>query len=129
VNVAKTTLVRIGVEEKKELLQAVCNPLVSIGDWVYIAGERAGTNVYTDHAKLPAVGVVTRKMTTTECEVQYGGPLTVMTVLVPHHVYFLDVAGQLTDTAPAVGNVQRVGVAFASDVLLIALNLMLVKRN
>jgi hypothetical protein len=124
------------VEEKKELLQAVCNPLVSIGDWVYIAGERAGTNVYTvdradimDHAKLPAVGVVTRKMTTTECEVQYGGPLTVMTVLVPHHVYFLDVAGQLTDTAPAVGNVQRVGVAFASDVLLIALNLMLVKRN
>jgi len=119
------------------VFDADCPASIVVGDWVYSSGDIVA-GVYqvakadiADFDKLPAIGVVIEKPTTTTCVVKWEGYVDVFAGLSAHRVYYLQQDGTINVTPPPGGagyHVQRVGVALDANVLLVTPNLHLTRR-
>jgi hypothetical protein len=97
-----------------------CPSGVSVGDAVYLsAADTVDQADADDLTKIPCIGVVISKPTSTSCQVQYYGELSGFAGLAPGGtIYLAKTAGALTQVAPtAVGDVvQRIGFARSTTV-------------
>lgn len=115
---------------------AGCDATLVVGEWVYITGPsvsgryQVARSDVSDSAKMPAVGVVVSKPSSTLCQVQWGGEVSGLGVLVPRRVYFLQPDSKIGLGVPSASGqyVQRLGVALDANRLLVNLNTGLVKR-
>jgi len=119
---------------------ANCQAGDGVGSLVYIAGDRVGeyyqvaTADPSDRDKMPAVGVIISKFTSTTCVVQTGGDVNgVYTGLTPGELLFTGDGGGLDDEMPVPSGgpryVQTVGVSLANDVFRIAPDLIMTRRR
>ncbi len=105
---------------------AICDPSDAIGNCVYISGDSVG-NTYsvctadpTSPDKMPAVGVIWKKSSTTRCSVRLFGELKgVYTGFTPGLPLYVGLDSKLTHTPPTNPGgpiyVQQVGWAIASN--------------
>lgn len=113
-----------------------CPSDLQVRDWVYVTGPAVAGRYQvakadvSDPLKVPAVGLVTEKPTSTTAVVFWEGEVNGFSGLAPRRVYYLQPDGAIALTPPSGGGfyVQRVGTALDSNVLLVALNLGLIKR-
>ena len=76
-----------------------CNVAVEVNDFVYLINDStAALADKTQSANLPIIGAVVSKPTTTSCTIQTLGYLDGFTGLVPGDTYFLDTAGDISNT-------------------------------
>lgn len=86
--------------------QADCPVSVAIGDLVYVTGTEVGGIVQVDRAdpalraKMPAIGLVTAKTTTTRCTVHKFGLVTPSLTLTAGERYFVGTLGTLSSGPP-----------------------------
>jgi len=112
---------------EKLLRRAQCAPSLAVGDCVKVSGAKVGVYLQVALADplaapfRPAVGIVTRKYTSTLCLVQSAGPMAgVVSGLVPGAAYYLGASGQLVSSPPASpARVQQMGVAWDADEFLV----------
>ena len=86
---------------------ANCYASDAVGDAVYVVGDKVG-DLYqvakvdiTDRNKMPAVGVIVDKLTSTECVVQVSGIWEgAFTGLTPNVPLFAGSSGQLVEARP-----------------------------
>lgn len=102
-----------------------------VGNFVYITGDLVGgvkqvSSVdVTDPSKMPTVGVIVAKPTSTSCVVQQSGSLdtTTFKTLTPNSRYWIGFDAKLRDTLPIPGSgvsvAQQVGVALSSSELML----------
>lgn len=92
----------------------------AVGDWVYVSAASTVAKADADDAaKIPAVGVITSKPTTTSCVVRFCGEFTT-TGLTAGALYYLSAtAGAITATPPSGKAAAPVGVAKSTTVLVI----------
>ncbi len=110
---------------------------VIVGELVYISGVSVA-GVYqvdkidiSDFSKLPAVGVVITKATSTQGSIQWLGEVqSVFTGMTPGKIQFASASGGITETPPSTAgeHIQKIGVALDAGVLLLAPNFTLIKR-
>jgi len=93
----------------------VCNNGDSVGGVLQVTTADPFTNT-----KVPAIGVIVSKSSSTDCLVQISGLITVLSGLTPGKLYWLNTNGTATVAVPTGGTryVHSVGVALASNVLL-----------
>ena len=116
------------------LFLAVCAPTDPVGAAVYISGAPVGEKYKVSKVDIalsytmPAVGVIAKKLTSTECIVQTSGILKgVFTGLTLNKAMWADVNALLTQTlppAPVTGKlyIQQMGAALSStDVIITVL--------
>lgn len=111
------------------LFSAVCSAAESVGDGVYISGPLSGglptvSKVdITDPAKMPAVGIIESKSSSTECVVQTGDIIENLpfTLTTGKRVFFVN-AG-LDSSIPGVAGdfAQIAGTALDTDAILVAI--------
>lgn len=86
---------------------AACSAGDAVGDCVYVSGglfgglpqvAKADISTFT---KLPAVGIISRKLNPTVCFVANSGALTLPFAVTPGKLYFVGALGQPVDTRPA----------------------------
>lgn len=121
-----------------EILPGNCLSGDSVGDFVYITGNKVAGRVQVTKAditnvlKVPAVGVIVHKDNPTTCDVQWSGEvLGVFTGLTAGRVHFVDTDGTATASLPTSGvayYVQKVGVATSSDSMILHNDANLVKK-
>lgn len=103
----------------------------AVGNCVYVSGDKVGdrwqvaTADPTDDAKMPAIGVLVSKQTSTTGMIQLFGPCDLFTDMTPGQMVLVGQNGDLLDEVPSIpaGNTfwaQQIGVAAASDVLLLS---------
>lgn len=108
---------------------ADCPVPVAVDDLVYVTGPsvlgvvQVGIVDITDRAKMPAIGIVIEKMTSTSCRVLTQGEVSSTITLIPGKRYFASDTGSITEIRPipAVGGiafVQPVGYAIDTNRLL-----------
>jgi hypothetical protein len=100
-----------------------CTITEQIGDAVYQSGN--GIVSKADNAIIGTarvVGFIASKPTNTTCKVRTANLLTGLAGLVFDKPYFLGLAGSITNTAPAVGVLVRLGTAYNQSSLLININ-------
>lgn len=112
---------------------ASCQSSDSAGDCVYISGDStAGLAQVTradiaDTSKMPAIGIITSKSSSTSCLVAYLGVVPI-TVALPGKIYFVGSDGKPTATRPAgPALIQSVGVALDASRLLLHPSLNMTK--
>ena len=109
-------------------LPATCQATDQVGDLVHISGDSTGGLIQvtkvdiTDYSKMPGVGAIVSKSSSTQCMILRYGILSV-TGLVPGKTYFVDFDGTPTATRPVAGVgqkvfVQVIGVAMDSSRLM-----------
>jgi hypothetical protein len=111
------------------LATASCDTSDAVGDFVYISGNKSGSDYSVAkadpslYAKIPAVAVITYKITPTRAVIQFKGEVkSIYTGLTAGKTYFLSDVGTPVDIppTPAIGQkkyVQIVGVATDSTIL------------
>lgn len=111
--------------------EVVCEATDAVNDWVYIKGDRSGqrltvekADIY-DRTKMPAIGVLTQKDTSTTGLVQIIGRYSGFSGLdVTKQVAWLGAAGiQYTLPTPGPSDyaiVQRIGLPIAADLFWIS---------
>jgi hypothetical protein len=129
----------IGTDGLSETLPSDCLATDAVGDAVYVTGTKVASRTQvtkvniTSSSSMPAIGVILSKSTATECDVQWVGEVAgVYAGLTPGKPYFVDVDATPTSTPPTPGAdhyVQKLGVATATDVLLLMPDVNLVKRK
>lgn len=89
----------------QDVLPALCLATDAIGDVVYISGSKVGdyfqvTKVDIDTpTTMPSPGVIIRKDSPTQCEVQVSGIVSgVYTGMTPNKCLFVDTNARLTET-------------------------------
>jgi hypothetical protein len=121
------------------ITHAICSPLEAVGDIVY----RSGTKIVDYYQvrktdimifdKMPAWGIVIKKISLTECDVQWFGFVKdIYTTLIPGKVYFIDYDSRPIPYPPALTSdhfVQKIGYAFDSSTLLLILDYNLILRH
>lgn len=111
-----------------------------VGALVYITGDRVGqfyqvaTVDPSDRDKMPAVGMIIQKMTTTTCVIQFDGNVeSVYSGLTPGELLFAGDGGGLDDEMPTPSGgpryVQTVGSSLGSDVFRLEPNMMMTRRR
>jgi len=91
----------------------------AVGDWVYISAASAVAKADADDAaKLPVIGVIVSKPTTTSCVVQTTGQVTLSGLTAGAIYYLSGTAGAITAT-PVTDNAVPVGVAKSTTVLVL----------
>jgi len=86
---------------------AVCTAAEVVGDLVYISGAKVGADYSvrtadnTLTAKMPAIGVIVAKISSTRALIQLQGETTLFTGLTPGTVYWVGDTGQPTSTPPS----------------------------
>jgi hypothetical protein len=122
-----------------DTLEANCLGTDAVGDWVHVTAEPAG-GLYqvekvdvTDLATMPSIGVIISKSSVTDCVIQTAGIFATsgLTAGVP---YVIGLDSQLSAAPPtptAMGRTitQGVGTALSSTELLIAFDLIRIKRG
>ena len=118
---------------------AVCPTSVSLGDVVYVSGDKTGGMYQVDKVditsflKMPAAGVVIQKLTSTTAVIMCNGEVTgIYGSLTPGKTYFADSNARLSSTAPGspstgVQFVQAIAYSLASDTLFIRVHKPLVR--
>lgn len=94
----------------------ICNNGDSVGGVLQVTTADPYTNT-----KIPAIGVIISKSSSTDCRVQIAGRITVLSGLTPGKLYWLNTNGTATTTVPTgpgTRYVHAVGVALAANVLL-----------
>lgn len=120
--------------------EANCQPSDVVGDFVYISGPFSAPRWtvakidHNDDTKMPAIGVLIHKYTSTYCVVQWIGEVTnVYNGLTVGAVYFPTSNGIITHPPSTSGSnyamVQRVGMAVASDILLLNGEINMIKSR
>jgi len=114
----------------KQKITADCLVTDSLGDWVYIASDQvAGVYQVTkidveDENKMPAVGVIVKKLEDTKCVVQCWGEVkSLFAGLEPGKSYMISGSSSVTNTTPIppFGGylcVQKIGMALSATSLL-----------
>lgn len=111
-----------------------------VGSLVYITGDKVGAYYQvatidpSDRGKMPAVGVIIHKLTSTSCVVQTGGDVDgVYSGLTPGELLFAGDGGGLDDEMPIPSGgpryVQTVGVSLGSDIFRISPDLIMTRRR
>lgn len=109
-------------------LPANCQGTDQVGDMVYVSGDSIGGIIQvskvdiTDYSKMPGVGVIVSKSSSTQCVILRYGILSVLG-LIPGKTYFVDFNGAPTATRPVATGGQKVfvqvlGVAMDSSRML-----------
>lgn len=110
-------------------VSAICAPTDSVGDIVYISGNVVGNDYQitkvdpTLGAKMPGVGVITAKITSTRAVIQFEGFVkNVYTGLLAGKTYFVGTNSKPTNVCPTPGiggamYVQPIGVAVDANIL------------
>lgn len=131
----------IASAEANHKISANCLASDSVGDCVYITGDRvAGLYQVTrvdieDAAKIPTIGIIQSKSSSTECIVHLHGVLEgVFTGMTPNKVQFIGFSGSIVESLPVANSVpgfvwiQSVGQALASDVIMVHMDPIPTKR-
>lgn len=112
---------------------ATCDSAAVVGDLVYVSAASMVRGVdYTDPSKMPAVGCIVSKQSTTTCTVQTAGVLSgVYSGLAPGSMYYTG-PGQrpVLLPAPSVGQtlyLQALGVALDASTLVISPSMTLTR--
>lgn len=117
--------------QQNHVVACQCTISEKVGDFVYIDGDAVGNkfDVRTaschDSSKMPAVGVIIKKVSSIECFVQISGFVkNVFSGLSPGKVYQVGEDGGIQTTPPLIGSggysyIQHIGTAFSSNVLYI----------
>lgn len=125
----------------RKTFEADCLVTDSAGDCVYVTADTVGGRYQisrcdpSDFNMMPSAGVITSKPTTTTCVVQWLGELQgVVSGFTPRLPVLVGETGQLSQTPPdpptgEVRYVQTMGVALASDVVLLSPEILMVKRR
>lgn len=96
-----------------------CASDLAAGDWVYISASGTVAKADADDtSKLPCIGVIVSKPTSTTCVVQTTGQVTLSGLTAGSLYYLSATAGAITTTAPS-ANAIPVGVAKTTTVLVI----------
>lgn len=89
---------------------AICASTDNIGDFVYVNGGKVGAKYsvtkvdVTQRATMPAIAVITGKLNSTECVIQFQGEVpNIYTGLTPGKLYFVGVDGRPSPTSPVAG--------------------------
>lgn len=127
--------------QNKELALASCEASDGVGSLVYIKGPPVGDK-YTvetadpsDFNKMPAIGMIIQKPSSTECFIQFRGQVRgVYAGLTPGELLFVDDSGLLAADPPdpEAGTpkfMQNVGVSLADDVIELSPNRVMAKRR
>jgi hypothetical protein len=113
---------------------ATCSAAESVGDFVYLAGNQVnGVDTVSkanplDLSKMPAVGTIIKKISDTDCFVQWGGETPAMfSGLQTGKRYFLgsDAKPSLAPPDPSPGlpaRAQSIGIALTADKLYVSTN-------
>ena len=96
-----------GLTGENQYFKAICLATDLEGDFVYVMGNKVGafyqvtkTDISTD-AKVPAIGVIVRKQTSTFCTVQTTGLVrNLLTNLTPNATVFVGDDSRATETIP-----------------------------
>ena len=97
----------------------------AVGDWVYISAASTVAKADADDTgKLPVIGVIVSKPTTTSCVVQTTGQVTLSGLTAGSIYYLSGTAGAITAT-PVSANAVPVGVAKSTTVLVLLNSLAL----
>lgn len=127
--------------KRPDLALADCQAADGVGSLVYITGDRVGefyqvaTADPSDRVKMPAVGMIVQKMTSTTCVVQFRGDVEdVYSALTPGELLFAGDGGGLDDEMPVPSGgspryVQSVGASIASNVVRLEPNMMMTRRR
>lgn len=93
----------------------------AVGDWVYVSAASTVAKADADDAtKIPSVGVIVSKPTTTSCVVVVAGLATGLTGLTAGSLYYLSTtAGAISATAAASPNAAPVGIAITTTTMLV----------
>lgn len=124
---------------KGRYFRANCQPADALNNCVRITGITLGTPDVTtvdvfDKTKMPAVGIIVEKTTTTDCLVQVVGLVETLSGVIIGKRYFIDGAGFPTASMPTpslggIACVQTLGVGYDSDILLLEPNYNLMIRT
>jgi len=95
-----------------------CSSGLAVGDIVYLsASDTVAKADGTDAGKMPALGIIVNKPTTTTCILQYGGELTT-SGLTAGLTYYVSATGSLTSNTAGLAVIQALGVAKDSTTLI-----------
>ena len=96
-----------------------CASDLAAGDWVYLSAASTVAKADADDtSKIPVIGVIVSKPTSTTCVVQMTGQVTLSGLTAGSLYYLSATAGAITTTAPS-ANAIPVGVAKTTTVLVI----------
>jgi hypothetical protein len=135
------SLARARTEYPRRRLEANCLASDNAGDAVYVTGDRVGTRYQvtkvdiSDVTKMPAIGVILEKTSSTECVVVTSGEVEgVYTGLTAGGLLFLDAAGTIAQSPPVPAPLQTLflqsmGIALDSSVILLAVDFRIVRRG
>lgn len=128
--------------ERPDRVIADCLAADGVGQMVYVRAPAVGGKYQvtladpSDFDKMPAIGMIIHKTTTTECIVQLRGQVIgVYAGLTPGEMLFLDDSGGLTDEPPEptvpkpFKFVQNVGTALSTDIIGLDPDLTLTRRR
>jgi hypothetical protein len=93
----------------------------AVGDAVYIsAGSTVAKADADDTSKIPAIGIIVSKQSSTSCTVRVSGRITGLSGFTAGALQYLSTtAGAITETAPAAPNAVPIGVAVSTTSLLV----------
>ena len=110
---------------------ANCLSSDSVEDVVYVTGDDVSGRIQVskvdidDGAKMPGIGVIVSKSSSTECKVRVGGELVMIgTPFSPGNIVFASLSATLDTSAPSRPGsgtrlIQRMGIALADNKLVI----------
>lgn len=112
----------------RDVRVADCTAAESVGDFVYVSGPAVNEHLQvrkadpTDEMKMPAVGVIIHKLSSTSCLVQCeGATLPIFLGLTPGRPYFVGLTARATHVPPAPSTAplvwQAIGTALSGDML------------
>jgi len=124
----------------RKWLRANCLVTDSVGDCVYVTGDKIG-NLYqvaqadpADQSKMPSLGIIMSKTSATECKVQFIGESNGLYIgLTPGGTLFVGSDGRLSHTPPVpdpggYAFIQAMGSAISSETVILLPSFALTKR-
>ena len=120
-----STSIRFGYSAD-EVSYAICSASESVGELVYTNLTKTGDlyNVskvdITSYSKMPAIGVIISKQSTTRCRVKWSGPIRgIYSGLTPGRMYFVGSDSKPTLAFPTVAGtrLQKIGSATSTNEL------------
>ncbi len=113
------------VRRRTDAREVDCVATDAVGDLVYVTGANAVTRVDPMlTAKMPAIGIIVKKPSSTRALVQFSGAMTALGTLTAGQRYYVGDSGQLSATPPPGPGrryVQPAGIALAPNVLMLNL--------
>lgn len=93
----------------------------AVGDAVYISAASTVAKADADDtSKIPAIGLIISKQSSTSCTVRVSGLVTGLTSLTAGSIYYLSTtAGAITATAPSAPNAVPIGIAVSTTTLFV----------